>query len=167
MFFSTNPKLALSSIAATASALGLADSASTEQPVQVLHRTAKVGDLEIFYREAGPNDAPTVLLPHGFPTSSQMFRKFIPALADQYHLIAPDYPGYGHSSMPPRDQFSCTFDNLAKVIDEFTAKLGPTKYEVTEFASSRRKRRWAPGRRAKQELRPWRTIFVHLRRGDW
>ena len=80
----------------------------------------KVGDLDIFYREAGPNDAPAILLLHGFPTSSQMFRNLIPLLADAYHVVAPDYPGYGHSSMPSRDQFAYTFDNLAKVIDEFT-----------------------------------------------
>jgi pimeloyl-ACP methyl ester carboxylesterase len=100
------------------------------EAVTVFHKTVKVGDLDIFYREAGPKDAPTLLLLHGFPTSSQMFRNLIPALGDQYHLIAPDYPGYGHSSMPPRDQFSYTFDNLAKVIDEFTEKLGLTKYAL-------------------------------------
>ena len=96
----------------------------------VLHKTVKVGDLDIFYREAGPKDAPTLLLLHGFPTSSQMFRNLIPALADRYHLIAPDYPGYGHSSMPAHDTFSYTFDNLAKVIDQFTDKLGLTKYAL-------------------------------------
>jgi len=105
-------------------------SVSAQQAVKVLHKTVKIGDLDIFYREAGPKDAPTLLLLHGFPTSSQMFRNVIPALADQYHLIAPDYPGYGHSSMPPRDQFSYTFDTLAKVIDEFTEKLGLTKYAL-------------------------------------
>jgi pimeloyl-ACP methyl ester carboxylesterase len=97
---------------------------------QVLYKTAKVGDLDIFYREAGSKDAPTVLLLHGFPTSSQMFRNLIPALADQYHLVAPDYPGYGNSSMPAHDKFSYTFDNLAKVIDEFTEKIGLTKYAI-------------------------------------
>ena len=90
----------------------------------------KVGDLDIFYREAGPKDAPAILLLHGFPTSSQMFRNLIPALADKYHVIAPDYPGYGHSSMPSHDKFAYTFDNLAKVIDEFTEKLGLTKYAL-------------------------------------
>src|SRR5438876_4571268 len=90
------------------------------EAVRVLHKSAKVGGLDIFYREAGSKDAPMVLLLHGFPTSSQMFRNLIPALADQYHVVAPDYPGYGHSSMPSRDKFAYTFDNLAKVIDEFT-----------------------------------------------
>src|SRR3954469_10260277 len=97
---------------------------------KVTHKTVKVGPLDIFYREAGPKGAPAVLLLHGFPTSSQMFRNLIPALADEYRVIAPDYPGYGHSSMPAHDQFSYTFDNLAKVIDEFTQKVGLTKYAL-------------------------------------
>ena len=126
----TKSNLILALCAATAWTPGLTNRASAEQPVQVLHKTVKVGDLDIFYREAGPKDAPTVLLLHGFPTSSQMFRKLIPALGDQYHLVAPDYPGFGHSSMPPRDKFHYTFDNLAKVIDEFTEKLGLTKYAL-------------------------------------
>jgi pimeloyl-ACP methyl ester carboxylesterase len=72
---------------------------------KVAHRTVKVRDLDIFYREAGPKEAPTVLLLHGFPTSSQMFRDLIPSLADRYRVLAPDYPGFGHSSMPPRSEF--------------------------------------------------------------
>src|SRR4051812_18369550 len=95
---------------------------------KVTHRTAKVGGLEVFYREAGPKDAPAILLLHGFPTNSQMFRNLIPLLADRYRVVAPDYPGYGHSSMPPHDQFAYTFDNLAGVIDEFTQKVGLTRY---------------------------------------
>ncbi|MDR3635626.1 MAG: alpha/beta fold hydrolase [Isosphaeraceae bacterium] len=123
-------RLILSLLVATTSALGLSHAASAQQPVAVRHKTVKVGDLDIFYREAGPKDAPAVLLLHGFPTSSQMFRKLIPALGDKYHVVAPDYPGYGHSSMPPHDRFAYTFDNLAKVIDEFTGKLGLTKYAL-------------------------------------
>ena len=114
-------------LAAVVIALGLP--ASARQP-EVLHKTVKVGDLDIFYREAGPKDAPAILLLHGFPTSSQMFRMLIPALADKYHVIAPDYPGYGHSSMPTHDEFTYTFDNLAKVIDEFTEKVGLTRYAL-------------------------------------
>jgi pimeloyl-ACP methyl ester carboxylesterase len=125
----TKPRSTLPLLAAIAWTLGLTNSVSAQQPVDVLHKTVKVGDLDIFYREAGSKDAPTVLLLHGFPTSSQMFRNLIPALADQYHMVAPDYPGFGHSSMP-RDKFSYTFDNLAKVIDEFTEKLGLTKYAL-------------------------------------
>ena len=97
---------------------------------KVTHRTVKVGDLDVFYREAGPKGAPAILLLHGFPTSSQMFRNLIPALADRYRVVAPDYPGYGHSSMPPHDQFEYTFDNLARVIDEFTEKVGLTRYAL-------------------------------------
>jgi pimeloyl-ACP methyl ester carboxylesterase len=97
---------------------------------KVFYKSVKVGDLDIFYREAGPKDAPTILLLHGFPTSSQMFRNLIPVLADQYQVLAPDYPGFGHSSMPSLDKFSYTFDNLAKVIDEFTAQVGLTKYAL-------------------------------------
>src|ERR1700743_2105675 len=94
------------------------------------HRTVKVRDLDIFYREAGPRDAPAVLLLHGFPTSSQMFRNLIPALADRYRVLAPDYPGFGHSSMPARDKFAYTFDNLAGVVDEFIELLGLSKYAL-------------------------------------
>ncbi len=97
---------------------------------RVTHRTVKVGELDLFYREAGPKGGPAILLLHGFPTSSQMFRNLIPALADRYRVVAPDYPGYGHSSMPPHDQFEYTFDNLAKVIDEFTDKVGLTRYAL-------------------------------------
>ena len=84
---------------------------AVSRPV-VHHKTTKINGLDIFYREAGPKDAPTVLLLHGFPTSSHMFRNLIPALADRYHVVAPDYPGYGNSSMPTVDQFDYTFDNM-------------------------------------------------------
>jgi pimeloyl-ACP methyl ester carboxylesterase len=97
---------------------------------KVTHKSVKVGDLDIFYREAGPKDAPAVLLLHGFPTSSQMFRNLIPALADEYRVVAPDYPGYGQSSMPTRDEFSYTFDNLARVIDAFTEATGLATYAL-------------------------------------
>ena len=113
----------------TAVMLALRVTASAQHP-DVLHKTVKIGELDIFYREAGPKDAPTILLLHGFPTSSQMFRNLIPALGDKYHVIAPDYPGYGHSSMPAHDKFDYTFDSLAKVIDEFTEKLGLTRYAL-------------------------------------
>ncbi|RZI59388.1 MAG: alpha/beta hydrolase [Rubrivivax sp.] len=96
----------------------------------VSYRTVKVDGLNIFYREAGPKDAPVLLLLHGFPTSSQMFRNLIPRLADRYRVIAPDYPGYGQSDMPPMDKFQYSFDNLAKVIDKFTEAVGATKYAM-------------------------------------
>ena len=97
---------------------------------QVFHRTIGVDGLDIFYREAGPKDAPTVLLLHGFPTSSHMFRNLIPALADKYHVVAPDYPGYGNSSAPSVDDFDYTFDNLANVVEQFTEKVGLKKYSI-------------------------------------
>jgi pimeloyl-ACP methyl ester carboxylesterase len=129
VFFTTKSRSCFTLLVSIALTLGLTASASAQQP-EVLHKTVKVGDLDIFYREAGPKDAPTILLLHGFPTSSQMFRMLIPALADQYHVVAPDYPGFGHSSMPTHDKFVYTFDNLAKLIDEFTGKLGLTKYAL-------------------------------------
>jgi pimeloyl-ACP methyl ester carboxylesterase len=97
---------------------------------RIKHETVSIDGLDVFYREAGPKDAPALLLLHGFPTSSQMFRNLIPALADSYRVVAPDYPGYGHSAMPPREQFSYTFDNLAKVIDKFTEAVGLTRYAL-------------------------------------
>jgi len=97
---------------------------------RVSYKTVKIGDLDVFYREAGPKDAPSVLLLHGFPTSSHMFRNLIPALADKYHVIAPDYPGFGQSSMPPRDTFAYTFDNVADVIEAFIDKIGLTSYAL-------------------------------------
>jgi pimeloyl-ACP methyl ester carboxylesterase len=103
---------------------------TTTQPARVRYKNARVAGLDIFYREAGPRDAPTLLLLHGFPTSSQMFRNLIPALADRYHVVAPDYPGYGHSSMPSRDTFAYTFDNLAQVIDQFTEQLRLETYAL-------------------------------------
>jgi pimeloyl-ACP methyl ester carboxylesterase len=97
---------------------------------RVLYKTAKVKGLDIFYREAGSPTSPTLLLLHGFPTSSQMFRNLIPQLADRYHLVAPDYPGFGNSSAPPVDKFNYTFDNLADVIDEFTQILKLERYSL-------------------------------------
>ena len=97
---------------------------------QVLHRSIEIDGVDIFYREAGPADAPTILLLHGFPTSSHMFRNLIPALADEFHLVAPDYPGYGNSSMPSLDEFEYSFDHFAKIIDKFTERLGLDKYSL-------------------------------------
>jgi pimeloyl-ACP methyl ester carboxylesterase len=102
----------------------------THDAERVRYKTIKVDDVEIFYREAGPKQAPTLLLLHGFPTSSQMFRNLIPALADRYHIVAPDYPGFGYSSMPQHDQFSYTFNHLAEVIERFTTEIGLTKYAL-------------------------------------
>jgi pimeloyl-ACP methyl ester carboxylesterase len=122
--------MTLSLLAATAWTLGLAGSAAAQQSVEVRHKTVKVGDLDVFYRDAGPEDAPAVLLLHGFPTSSRMFRQLIPALADRYHVFAPDYPGFGYSSAPSVGEFEYTFDNLGKVIDAFTEQVGLRRYAL-------------------------------------
>jgi len=96
----------------------------------VAFRTVDVDGLEIFYREAGPVDAPTVVLLHGFPTSSKMFAGLIPVLAERYHVIAPDYPGFGNSSMPPADQFDYSFDNLADITEQFLDQTGVTNFSL-------------------------------------
>jgi len=101
-----------------------------EPAVQVYYRTAKVDGLDIFYREAGAKDAPTILLLHGFPTSSHMFRNLIPELADKFHVVAPDYPGFGYSSAPLVTEFDYTFDNLAGIVEKLTEQLRLTKYSL-------------------------------------
>ncbi|MDJ0601557.1 MAG: alpha/beta hydrolase [Crocosphaera sp.] len=93
-----------------------------------MHKTIEIDGLNIFYREAGNPNAPTLLLLHGFPTSSHMFRNLIPILADEFHLIAPDYPGFGASSMPRVDEFEYSFDKLAEIIEKFTIKLDLQQY---------------------------------------
>ena len=97
------------------------------------YRHATVEGNKIFYREAGPQTAPTILLLHGFPTSSHMFRNLIPALTDRYHVVAPDLPGFGFSDAPDRKQFRYTFENLAKVIDAFTQTIGLERYAIYVF----------------------------------
>ncbi len=94
------------------------------------YRTVQIDGLDIFYREAGPADAPTILLLHGFPTSSHMYRGLIPLLADRYHVVAPDYPGFGYSSTPGVTDFSYTFDHLADVVEGFTDKVGLESYAL-------------------------------------
>ena len=123
--------IALVAIFAVAIALASASAEEDASPEnKVYHRTIKIDGLDIFYREAGPKDAPVVLLLHGFPTSSQMFRNLIPALKDRYHLVAPDYPGYGQSSMPKVDEFEYTFDHMADIVEKLTVKLKLTKYSI-------------------------------------
>jgi pimeloyl-ACP methyl ester carboxylesterase len=103
-----------------------ADSSSTR--ASTTYHTIAVDGVTVFYREAGPQDAPTVLLLHGFPSSSRMFETLIPLLADRYHLVAPDYPGFGHSDAPTLAGFAYTFDHLTTIIDVLTEALGLKSY---------------------------------------
>src|SRR5216684_1945296 len=104
--------------------------ASSINVARVTYHTAQVDGLKIFYREAGPKSAPTLVLLHGFPSSSHMFRNLIPALSDKYHVIAPDYPGFGYSDAPPADQFEYTFDHLADIVDHLLDQRGVGRYSI-------------------------------------
>jgi pimeloyl-ACP methyl ester carboxylesterase len=99
----------------------------------ITYRSVTVNGIQIFYREAGSTNNPTLLLLHGFPTSSHMFRNLIPALANQYHVVAPDLPGFGFSDAPDRTQFRYTFENLAKTIDSFTEVIGLDRFALYIF----------------------------------
>jgi len=100
-------------------------------PGEVSYRTVRVADLDIFYREAGPKDGPTILLLHGLPSSSRMYQRLLESdLASQYRLIAPDYPGFGHSSWPDHKSFAYTFDHLAKIIEDLTEQLQLDRYTL-------------------------------------
>jgi pimeloyl-ACP methyl ester carboxylesterase len=100
---------------------------------KVRYRNVAVDGVDVFYREAGPKDGAVILLLHGFPTSSHMYRNLIPELADSYRVIAPDLPGFGFSSAPASSKFKYTFDHLAEVVDHFTEKLGMTRYAIYIF----------------------------------
>src|SRR6516164_4222198 len=97
------------------------------------YRTASVDGLKVFYREAGDPQAPTVLLLHGFPTSSHMYRELIPALADRYRVVAPDLPGFGYTEAPDRKNFKYTFDHLAEVMERLTENLGLIRFALYVF----------------------------------
>jgi pimeloyl-ACP methyl ester carboxylesterase len=107
----------------------IADSSSE----QTRYNTQTVGDVEVFYREAGALDAPVLLLLHGFPSSSHQYRELMPLLADQYRVIAPDYPGFGSTVAPPRGEYEYSFDNLAQTIDGFTEALKLDSYAMYVF----------------------------------
>jgi pimeloyl-ACP methyl ester carboxylesterase len=98
--------------------------------MQTTFNTIDINGVEIFYREAGDRNKPTLVLLHGYPTSSHMYRNLIKDLSNKYHLIAPDYPGYGRSEQPPMSEFEYTFDNLAKIVTELLAKLDIQKYSL-------------------------------------
>ena len=97
---------------------------------QVFYRRVMVEGVSIFYREAGPKGAPTILLLHGLPSSSRMFQPLFARLADNYHLVAPDYPGFGHSDWPEPKQFAYTFDHIAQLMNGFTQALGLSHYTL-------------------------------------
>ena len=99
----------------------------------ISYRTADVDGFKVFYREAGPKDAPTLLLLHGFPSAGHMFRDLIPHLADGFHIVAPDLPGFGQSDMPAREKFAYTFDHVADVIDRFTEVIGLKRFAIYVF----------------------------------
>jgi pimeloyl-ACP methyl ester carboxylesterase len=100
---------------------------------QIQYRTADVDGFNIFYRETGPKDAPKLLLLHGFPSSSHMFRDLIPKLAERFHIIAPDLPGFGLSQMPSRETFTYNFESIATVIDRFTEVVGFDRFALYVF----------------------------------
>jgi pimeloyl-ACP methyl ester carboxylesterase len=105
-------------------------SATASAAVQIHYKTATIGGVKIAYREAGRADAPAIVLLHGFPTSSHQYRNLIPALADKYRVIAPDYPGFGQSAAPERSQFKYTFDSFAKIVEGLIEKVGISYYAL-------------------------------------
>lgn len=124
-------RLSLVLLATLASSDVLAQSGQRD-PVRhaTFYRTIKVDGLSIFYREAGPKDAPTLLLLHGLPSSSRMFEPLFVLLSDRYHLVAPDYPGFGHSDWPDPKKFAYTFDHIAGIMTGFTEALGLSRYTL-------------------------------------
>ena len=124
-------RLALFALAATLM-LG-ACGKKKEDMTQIKYKTIQVEDCKVFYREAGDPQKPTILLLHGFPSSSAMFRELMPELAADYHLVAPDFPGFGQTESPGREEFTYSFDHLAKIVDKFTEQLGLTQYAMYVF----------------------------------
>lgn len=117
-------------MAGLATAFAVTAGAATAGDTAVRYGSVQVEGVDVFYREAGPAGAPAILLLHGFPTSSFMFRDLIPALADRYHVVAPDYPGFGQSGVPDRARFEYTFEHLARVVDGFAQEVGLTRYAL-------------------------------------
>ena len=100
---------------------------------QITYHKIQVEDCKVFYREAGNPEKPTILLLHGFPSASHMFRELMPELADEFHLIAPDFPSFGQTESPSREEFTYSFDHLAKIVDKFTETVGLSKFAMYVF----------------------------------
>lgn len=130
-----NLKSLLLSVAGVAGGLAVGASTASTAPIRpvVTVHYVKVDDVNVFYREAGDPSKPTVLLLHGFPTSSLMYRDLMPLLADRYHVIAPDLPGFGFTQSPDRAHYTYTFDHLTQTMDHFTQSLGLKKYALQVF----------------------------------
>ena len=111
-------------------ALGQVNGKEPTMAHPIFYRTIKIDEISIFYRETGPKDAPTILLLHGLPTSSRQFEPLFARLSDRFHLVAPDYPGFGHSDWPDPKKFSYTFDHIAEVMTHFTEALGLSRYTL-------------------------------------
>jgi pimeloyl-ACP methyl ester carboxylesterase len=126
----TSLSLALINHASPSFAQETAKPQETSNTTSVRYHTVSIDGVDVFYRDAGRKDAPALLLLHGFPTSSHMYRNLIPALADKYRVIAPDYPGFGQSAMPDRAKFQYTFNNYAKLAERLTEKLGVDRYAL-------------------------------------
>jgi pimeloyl-ACP methyl ester carboxylesterase len=111
-------------------ALGQVNGKEPTMAHPIFYRTIKIDEISIFYRETGPKDAPTILLLHGLPTSSRQFEPLFARLSDRFHLVAPDYPGFGHSDWPDPKKFSYTFDHIAEVMTHFTEAIGLSRYTL-------------------------------------
>ncbi|HEY4310830.1 MAG TPA: alpha/beta hydrolase [Pirellulales bacterium] len=122
--------LAAAALAVSLNALVAAADAPAKADRTIAYRTAKIDGLDIFYREAGAKDAPVILLLHAYPSSSHMFRNLIPLLMDDFHIVAPDFPGYGQSTAPAVDKFPYTFQSFADITDKLVGQLGLTKYAI-------------------------------------
>lgn len=123
-------RLMVSAIVASVPVLALAQRKESPVPNPTVYKTIQIDGLSIFYREAGPKDAPTILMLHGLPSSSRMFEPLFARLADRYHLVAPDYPGFGHSDWPDPKKFAYTFDHYAEILNRFTEALGLSRYTM-------------------------------------
>ncbi len=126
--FTTTSLLTSLALLLAISTSSIANAAAATTPTT--YKTVQVEGLDIFYREAGPKNAPTIVLLHGYPTSSHMFRNLIRDLSDEYHLLAPDYPGFGRSTQPPMSEFDYTFANMANIVEGFLAALEVEKYSL-------------------------------------